>query len=109
MICSPRALIFRSAGYRTLLCSDLCSALTRAGNADLVLLGHSFGPWEQDSFVEQVQETNPDLHVLCLYNGIVAPEMLLQACSRFRSCQPAAPLVDAGWWPRASVGKGAAA
>jgi DNA-binding response OmpR family regulator len=87
---STRSLVFRSAGYKTYLSADLCSALTIAHQVDLVLLGHTLEPREQDDFVQHVQETNPSVFVLSLRNGPVAPQMLLSTCESFLSCQPGA-------------------
>jgi CheY-like chemotaxis protein len=87
---STRSLIFKSAGYKTYLSADLCSALTIARQVDLVLLGHTLEPKEQDDFIEHVQETNPSVFVLCLRNGVVAPQILLSTCESFLSCQPGA-------------------
>jgi DNA-binding response OmpR family regulator len=87
---STRSLVFRSAGYKTYLSADLDSALTIAREVDLVLLGHTLEPQEQDDFIEHVQETNPSVFVLCLRNGTVAPQMLLRTCESLLSCQPGA-------------------
>jgi hypothetical protein len=85
-----RSLLLQRAGYTTLLSADLTESLAVARQAQLVILGHTFTPDEQDDFIEQLQETNPSVYVICVRNGTVEPEMSLSACDNCLSCQPGA-------------------
>jgi hypothetical protein len=61
-----------------------------ARRADFVVIGDTFTATEQDDFIEQVHETNPGLCVICLRNGMVEPETLLDVCLTCLCSQPGA-------------------
>jgi hypothetical protein len=72
-----RALILEHAGYRTVHSETISSAVPLAAGSQMAIIGHSLNPSEQDEFVKNAPEINPNLYVLYLRYGLVQPESLL--------------------------------
>jgi CheY-like chemotaxis protein len=85
---TTRALILERAGYRTIRTNSLTSAVQLAEHCQMSIIGHSFQPNEQDSFVDRVHEANPSVFILCLRFGLTDPGALLKAVSDCFATQP---------------------
>jgi DNA-binding response OmpR family regulator len=85
-----RTAILRCAGYRTSSVHSLPEAKSLSLDLvpDLIILGHSFSDIEQAAFIEELHESHPGLHVLCLKYSLVDPAILLTACKSIFSGQP---------------------
>ena len=92
---ATRDLILRKAGYVTVCTSNLVDALDIAGRRqpDLVILGHSFAPSEQMSFIEHLHELDSRVGILCLRFGLIHPPTLLRECDAFFTGQGGCPRV----------------
>lgn len=76
------------AGYRTIKTYNITSAIRRASEYHLAIIGHTFEPTDQESFVEQVHKTYPSLFVICLRYGMIHPQTLLTAVETAFAAQP---------------------
>jgi DNA-binding NtrC family response regulator len=83
------SLIFKYAGYRTACANSLSQARSLSDDLDpnLIILAASFSDLEQQIFVEELNETQPGLAVICLKFGVVDATMLLSECRSILSSQ----------------------
>lgn len=85
---NTRALILKGAGYHTIRTSSLTSAVQLCSRCQMAIIGHTFGPEEQDDFINRVHEGNPSVFVLCLHFGLTQPRALLTAVANCFAAQP---------------------
>ncbi len=87
ILLATREAIFRSAGYLVACASNTSMGLEIALDVspDLVILGHTIMPDEQISFIDELHETRPEIHVLRLRTGIIQPDLLLKGCAALLS------------------------
>ena len=90
-----RSMLLQDAGYQSFRVDSLSGAVLMVGaeRPQIALLCFTFSADEQERFIEQVQETNSSLFVLCLRNGDISSSDLLDACERCFRAQPGMALV----------------
>lgn len=85
---ATRAFMLERAGYRTMRTASLVSALALAPHCQMSIIGHTFAPAEQNSFIDSVHEANPSVFVLCLRYGLAQPDVLLKHVENCFRAQP---------------------
>jgi hypothetical protein len=85
-----RSSLLQDTGYQAFLVDSVSGGvlLVAAERPQIALLCSTFSVDEQESFIEQVQETNSSQFILCLRNGDIGPSDLIEACEQCLRAQP---------------------